>query len=635
MKRLHLLSLACLLAVGCVRDMENRIETSTDVSGKIINTPTNAIAGELMVKITDGAESFDLDNIAGVACQSQPLFAMGQKNETNFSESGLNKWYLVRFDADSNIENVARAIAADSRVAFVEYNKELKRVEEPQSVVADVDLTTRALNDMPFDDPQLPYQWNFMNDARLGDRAAIGADINVFDAWQYCTGDPRIIVAVIDNGIRVVHPDLDGNIWVNEAEQNGVEGVDDDGNGYIDDINGYNFCDDKGEITWNDFYDTSHATHVAGIIAAESNNGRGVAGIAGGSGNNDGCRIMSCQVFSSYNVATSAGFAAAFIYAADNGASIVNNSWGYERSDVSTDSQYLEKYSVVQDAIDYFEQYGGNRDVIDGGIVVFAAGNDGKECAMYPAAYHDIIAVASFAPDFLAANYTNYGPGVNVCAPGGDTFYGTEYQIVSTTLDSRGFGYMQGTSMACPHVSGIAALGLSYAIQQGYMLSARDYRNLLVTSTHDIDKYQRGYGQIYDKDNKVFETVDMSRYAGALGTGYIDAHLVLMQLDNVPCLYTEVNNNEPLALDNLFSEASHRLNFTECVVPQESADKLGISTTPSFKDGELVIKCTKPGSGRISVKAVIGTGSNTTGMEVEREFELVVRRSKADNGGWL
>ena len=635
MKRLHLLSLACLLAVGCVRDMENRIETSTDVSGKIINTPTNAIAGELMVKITDGAESFDLDNIAGVACQSQPLFAMGQKNETNFSESGLNKWYLVRFDADSNIENVARAIAADSRVAFVEYNKELKRVEEPQSVVADVDLTTRALNDMPFDDPQLPYQWNFMNDARLGDRAAIGADINVFDAWQYCTGDPRIIVAVIDNGIRVVHPDLDGNIWVNEAEQNGVEGVDDDGNGYIDDINGYNFCDDKGEITWNDFYDTSHATHVAGIIAAESNNGRGVAGIAGGSGNNDGCRIMSCQVFSSYNVATSAGFAAAFIYAADNGASIVNNSWGYERSDVSTDSQYLEKYSVVQDAIDYFEQYGGNRDVIDGGIVVFAAGNDGKECAMYPAAYHDIIAVASFAPDFLAANYTNYGPGVNVCAPGGDTFYGTEYQIVSTTLDSRGFGDMQGTSMACPHVSGIAALGLSYAIQQGYMLSARDYRNLLVTSTHDIDKYQRGYGQIYDKDNKVFETVDMSRYAGALGTGYIDAHLVLMQLDNVPCLYTEVNNNEPLALDNLFSEASHRLNFTECVVPQESADKLGISTTPSFKDGELVIKCTKPGSGRISVKAVIGTGSNTTGMEVEREFELVVRRSKADNGGWL
>lgn len=637
MKRLLLLSLPCLLVVGCVRDMESHIDTSTESYGKIINTPTDAIAGEILVKVQAGVEELNIERIGDIACTCEPLFAMCDSNRSNFASSGIDRWYVVRFDSNSDIESVARSIATDSRIAYIEYNKPLKRRNEPVLIEADMDIvgTTRAMDDMPFDDPQLPYQWNLMNDGWLGERAVVGADINVFDAWKYTTGDSRIIVAVVDNGIRVNHPDLDGNMWVNEAEANGAEGVDDDGNGYIDDINGYNFCDDKGEITWKSHYDTAHATHVAGIIAAETNNGRGVAGIAGGSGNNDGVRIMSCQVFSSYNVANTAGFANAFIYAADNGASIINNSWGYEASDVATDNAYLEKYSVLQDAIDYFEENGGNPDVIDGGIVVFAGGNDGKPCAMYPAAFHDIIGVAAFAPDFLAANYTNYGPGINVCAPGGDTFYGEQYNIVSTTLDGSGFGYMQGTSMACPHVSGIAALGLSYAIQKGYKLSARDYRNLIITSTQDIDKYQVGYALIYDKDNKEFDNVDMSRYAGALGTGYVDAHLLLMQLDNVPCLYTEVNSDAPLALDNLFSDAAHRLNFTECVVPSSCADELGITEKPMFDGGKLRIKCTKPGTGRITVKAIIGAGSVTQGMEIEREFELVVRRSKADNGGWL
>lgn len=637
MKQLLLLSLPCLLMVGCVRDMERGIDTSTESCGKIINSPTNAIAGEIMVKAVEGVEELSFDNVSTVECSCEPIFARGNNNRESLAESGLDRWYMVRFDENCDLESMARTIAADSRVAYVEYNKALERRNEPELVEPsmDIEATTRALDDMPYNDPQLPYQWNLMNDGFVGELSVIGADVNVFDAWKYTTGDSRIIVAVVDNGIRVNHPDLDGNMWVNEIELNGVEGVDDDENGYIDDINGYNFCDDKGEITWKDHYDTAHATHVAGIIAAETNNGRGVAGIAGGSGNNDGVRIMSCQVFSSYNVATSAGFANAFIYAADNGASVINNSWGYEAKDVASDSAYLEKYSVLQDAINYFEQYGGNRDVIDGGIVVFAGGNDGKPLAMYPAAYKNVIGVAAFAPDFKAANYTNYGPGINVCAPGGDTFYGEQYNVLSTTLSGRGFGYMQGTSMACPHVSGVAALGLSYAIQKGYKLSARDYRNLIITSTQDIDKYQTGYANIYDKENKEFDYVDMSRYAGALGTGYVDAHLLLMQLDQIPCLYTSAGSNEPLALDNLFSDAAHRLNFTECVVSQQCADDLGISEAPSFKDGKLCIECSKPGTGRIIIKAVIGAGSVTEGMEIEREVELVVRRSKAENGGWL
>ena len=129
-----------------------------------------------------------------------------------------------------------------------------------------------------------------------------GADINLFDAWNVTTGNPEVVVAIIDGGVDYSHEDLARNMFVNQAELNGIDGVDDDGNGYVDDIYGFNFCTNTGAV-----YPHSHGTHVAGTVAAVNNNGIGVAGVAGGDGSaNSGVRMISCQAFDSRNGVPSA-----------------------------------------------------------------------------------------------------------------------------------------------------------------------------------------------------------------------------------------------------------------------------------------------------------------------------------------
>ncbi|MEH0158418.1 S8 family serine peptidase [Limibacter armeniacum] len=310
--------------------------------------------------------------------------------------------------------------------------------------------------------------------------------MKAFEAWEITAGTPNVIVAVVDGGIDTAHEDLKDNLWVNEAEVNGVEGIDDDGNGFVDDIHGYNFVYDQGGIMPH-----YHGTHVAGTVGAVNNNGRGVSGVAGGTGNGDGVRLMSTQVFTD---AYGGGFAAAIVYGANNGAVISQNSWGY------TSAGYYEQ--EVLDAIDYFIEEAGNYtgSPMKGGVVIFASGNDDTDATMYPGEYPRTIAVASTQHDNDKAYYSNFGEYIDISAPGGDSandYFGG----VLSTFPGQGYGFLQGTSMACPHVSGVAALVVSRF--GGENFTAEELRNRLVYSAdrhtdalNDYYEGKMGYGTL-------------------------------------------------------------------------------------------------------------------------------------------
>ncbi|HEY4651958.1 MAG TPA: S8 family serine peptidase, partial [Pontibacter sp.] len=353
-----------------------------------------------------------------------------------------------------------------------------------------------AAGELPFNDPYLKSQWHYKNAGQTA-VSAPGADINLFKAWEVQTGKPNVIVAIIDGGIDVKHEDLKQNMWVNEAELNGKPGVDDDGNGYADDIYGYNFTNRSGNIIAHD-----HGTHVAGTVGAVNNNGIGVGGVAGGSGKGDGVKLMSAQVFTNEG---SGGFAQALVYAADNGAVIAQNSWGYQNPGVYE--------QAVLDAIDYFIEEAGNYEgsPMRGGIVIFAAGNDNADGKWWPGYYEKTLAVSSLGPDNKRAYYSNFGSWVDIAAPGGDVTYGQDHGVLST-LPNNKYGYMQGTSMACPHVSGIAALVISQLGGSGF--TPTQLRTQLVTAVHNIDGINPDY-------------------AGKLGTGLVDARLALNKNEGI------------------------------------------------------------------------------------------------------
>ena len=329
-------------------------------------------------------------------------------------------------------------------------------------------------------------QWHYNNTGNIfAQTSQLGADANVYAAWQLSTGNPDVIVAVVDQGVKYDHEDLAANMWVNEAELNGTPGVDDDGNGYVDDIYGYNFTKETGELDFS--AELMHGTHVAGTIAAVNNNGVGVCGIAGGSGRGDGVKIMSCQIFHDKDGGDAATSAKAIKYAADNGAAIIQCSYGYPAGSVTSDTAYSSGASAEKQAIDYFIAK-QNCAAIEGGLAIFAAGNDLTGISGYPGAYRDYISVTAMSCDYTPAYYTNYGPGCNIAAPGGDAYQSyleninTGASEVLSTVNGGKYGYMQGTSMACPHVSGVAALGLSYALQLGKTFTQNEFTTLLLTS---------------------------------------------------------------------------------------------------------------------------------------------------------
>lgn len=667
-----------LLLAGCTTDpdMDNNVGGGTSAqtpSAKIVNTSADAAAETLLVYFNDRAvESIESTAAAtrtaatrsGVASVDdvlsrleivslERLFTYDARSEEQTRAAGLHKWYILTFGQGADLEKAARELAGVAEVSRIQFDTKLQKasVGNPMPFRIDETGTTRAdFSGSGFNDPGLPNQWHYSNngDKMFAATTAAGADINVPEAWKLTGGSPSIIVAIVDEGVKYTHPDLADNMWVNKAELNGAANTDNDGNGYKNDVHGYNFATNSSDLTWSVSHydnkgkydgDSGHGTHVAGTVAAVNNNGKGVCGVAGGTGSNDGVKLMSCQIFSGGEGGSAAVSAEAIKYAADNGASILQCSWGYPAGAVTTDNAYASGARIEKQAIDYFIATKNNA-VLDGGLVIFAAGNDAKAMSGYPGAYRDYISVTAFSPDYLPAYYTNYGPGCNVAAPGGDAYIspsGSSAAQVLSTLPSElyqsDYGYMQGTSMACPHVSGVAALGLSYALAKGKQYTVAEFKSMLLTSVNDIDTYLDGTKQS-------LTTMQLRNYRKQMGTGAIDAYQLLMQIEGTPCLKAKVGVQQQLSLDKYFGKASANLTYLGVEISQADRTKLGISAEPTFVSGKLRLHCTKPGVARITVRAVaggsgLGTGTSMGGMEIAKEFAVIARAVQTENGGWL
>ena len=607
-------------------------------------------SGPMMPMTRSGILSVDeiLDLVEGY--QIERVFPVDVRSEEKARKEGLHLWYVVRFSEEYPVDKVAADLSKLGEVSRVEYNRTLKKASDDKPTPLTIErLKELAANaaEGAFDDPLLSDQWHLVNNGNLRPTKFIkGADVNVEKAWEMTTGDPSIIVAVLDEGVDVSHPDLQASMWVNEGEI-WKSHEDNDGNGYAGDVHGYNFVSKHGVISTDSRYDTGHGTHVAGVIAAVNNNGTGISSIAGGNASQPGVKIMSCQIFSGQYAGTVLEEVRAIKYAADNGAVILQCSWGYISGaanpyewtpQFSTDEEW-EYYNVLErKALDYFVHNAGSPDgVIEGGLVIFAGGNEAAPAASYPGAYPDFVAVAATAGDFTPAVYSNYGPGTTISAPGGDQDYYYDYVdethrigevgcVLSTlpfNVSESGYGYMEGTSMACPHVSGVAALGLSYAAKLRKHFKAEEFIAMLYDSATPIDQYMTGTKQYKKYVIDLFESapmmsLDLSAFRGKMGSGQVNAYGLLKAIEGsgvdmpFPNLYVAVGG-QTTAVPSMYMDGN---SFTVTVNDSSVA-------TAQIVDGKMIVKGLKAGQTEASV-----TGSRTD------KFVITVREGASGNG-WL
>ncbi len=267
-------------------------------------------------------------------------------------------------------------------------------------------------------------QWGMHNTGQTG--GTPDADADAPEAWTLGTGSAQTVVAIIDSGIAYDHPDLASNTWVNsgEIEENGL---DDDGNGFVDDRYGYDFANNDP----SPLDDLSHGTHVAGSAGAIGNNGHGVAGMCWT------VRLMALKFLTFENKGTTANAIKCILYAINNGAHILNHSWGQ--------TGYSQ---ALQDVIFQAHQ--------SGVLSVAAAMNSNTILPYYPAAMQKVLAVSATDHSDARASFSNYGDHIAVAAPGVDIYSTVPGVLSDSPLGS--YGYSSGTSMSCPHVSGLAAL---------------------------------------------------------------------------------------------------------------------------------------------------------------------------------
>ncbi|RKU18917.1 hypothetical protein C6500_12145 [Candidatus Poribacteria bacterium] len=443
MKYLRILFIGTLLVGASVfagvflqaRDTQSAPENLpfADIASPIVSEVT---PGELLIRLTPDAAA-DLERLQANAPISilhvqhkveslHPLFPYVARPSLN---PNLKRTYLLRFAPDAPLEDLRAVYEQSPLVDVVEYNYLRPTLADP--VVPN--------------DPMYPEQWNLPL-------------MKLPQAWAIEKGDRNVVIAIIDSGIDYRHEDLAPKAWINPGEVP-ENGLDDDGNGYIDDVYGWDFTDAPNLQAEGDYLEgdnepideSGHGTHVAGIAGAMPDNGIGVAGVAWE------CPLMAIRAGLSLGGSSRLqddDSAAAIVYTVDNGASVVNMSWGSER-----------RSFVIQDAIDYAYARGA--------VLVAAAGNTQKPTAIFPAAYRKVIAVASTEQNQQRFYQSNFGASIDIGAPGN--------VILSTQIDNR-YRLLTGTSMASPHVAGVAALILA----KRPALTHEEVRHILISTADPV-----------------------------------------------------------------------------------------------------------------------------------------------------
>ena len=441
MKRLIFTALSALALASCVseqlesqpiQDEVSVISEGAFESGECIVLFSEEVTAQIEASLEIGqlkTKSAGIDDMLeqmGVTSMER-LFPHAGEYELRTRREGLHRWYVIKYSEIVPFTKANEGLGCLPGIEIVEPVRKIK---------------IQDFNDLKTE------LWGLNNVSNPT------YDINVTPVWKdYTTGNPDVIVAVVDNGVQLNHPDLADNC---------IKA-------------GYNALDNSSTIFPGD-----HGTHVAGTIAAVGNNGVGIVGVAGGdkAAGKPGVKILSCQIFKDTpegTISSAAASAAAIKYGADNGAVISQNSWGYVvdvngdgviSSEELKDAQRTTILSSDKAAVDYFVKYAGcdnygnqlKSSPMKGGVVIFAAGNDNIQYGS-PADYEGVIAVGAIARDGSKSSFSNYGDWVDLAAPGTD---------ILSTVTGSGYRSMNGTSMACPHVSGVAALVVSYCGGPGF-----------------------------------------------------------------------------------------------------------------------------------------------------------------------
>jgi len=408
---------------------------------------------------------------------NQVVFIKLEQPRSALYKSNSYKTGLSKIDAvlgTYNISNIRCIDATLTRNGSISPLAQWLRCEIPAAAdTAQILAHLRTLDGVVCAQANHVYRLHYApNDPDLDGQYAL-TKIKAFDAWDIERGTANVPVAVIDTGIDYNHADLAANMWFNSGEDinyNGsidagdYNGLDDDDNGFIDDIRGWDFTDAPNYPDGGDYLDRDndpvdkmgHGTAVAGIIAAQADNGIGIAGLA------HNCKIMNLRAFTDGGNGEEDDVASAILYAINNGARIINMSWG----DV-----YVSR--LMDDII----RYGASRDI----IMIASAGNSSTTAIHYPSAFPGTISVGSTDDQDRLAGFSNYGPSMDLVAPG---------ENIYTTAPDDKYAAKNGTSFSAPYISAAAALLLS----RDPDLSAEAVRSLLTSSADDlgeagIDKY--------------------------------------------------------------------------------------------------------------------------------------------------